>query len=466
MLKTIQLSNELFNLPKDSNIFFQGFVENADNINGFGKLYTDIFTYVGHFKDNKFHGQGEIIFKNNNIEQSFKGTFINGLKNGIGLEIYSNGDYYEGSFLENKKHGNGSIYNKNKQIKIKSSWNNDIIDENYLIKIYYDNGNLKYDGNLNKDNEYHDIGKLYYDNLNNDICFDGKFNNNNIDEGDLYLKNELKIFSGKFYKNFFLKGQYIIENNLFFDGEFQINKLNKRVVSINIDHETIKNIKYSFKKGFFYLKGNKKIYKQFNKKNHLQGEYKEYYNDILVEKSYYKNNKKNGLSIKYKNGKIILKANYKRNLLFGNFEEYEFTQNNNYYLKFKAIYNKNKLISGTIYYNNNFIKYNGFFKNKYYLTGKLYYNNPSNSIKYEGEFRLNKYDGKGKSYFQNELLEYEGDFLNGCRSGEGSSYHISTGNMEYNGIWLNNEKHGMGSLYNEAGEFIYHGKWVYNNITT
>ena len=51
--------------------------------------------------------------------------------------------------------------------------------------------------------------------------------------------------------------------------------------------------------------------------------------------------------------------------------------------------------------------------------GKMYYKN--NTIKYEGEYVNNKMEGNGKYIFENDNY-YEGQFMNGLKHGKGISY--------------------------------------------
>ena len=45
--------------------------------------------------------------------------------------------------------------------------------------------------------------------------------------------------------------------------------------------------------------------------------------------------------------------------------------------------------------------------------GKEFYKR--RKVKYQGEFKDGKWNGKGKEYYQNGKIKYEGEFLNGER---------------------------------------------------
>ena len=48
----------------------------------------------------------------------------------------------------------------------------------------------------------------------------------------------------------------------------------------------------------------------------------------------------------------------------------------------------------------------------FYSSSKIY--------KYEGEFKENKFNGKGKLTYEKEKIKYEGDFINGVKEGNGT----------------------------------------------
>ena len=60
---------------------------------------------LGEFKDNKFHGQGEIThFSGDN----YKGEFMNGDRHGKGTHTYIGGGQYIGEFKNGLQHGEGT----------------------------------------------------------------------------------------------------------------------------------------------------------------------------------------------------------------------------------------------------------------------------------------------------------------------------------------------------------------------
>ena len=92
-------------------------------------------------------------------------------------------------------------------------------------------------------------------------------------------------------------------------------------------------------------------------------------------------------------------------------------------------------------------------------------------MEYEGEFRYNrKWNGKGydtsgniiyelingngkvKEYWHNDLLKFEGEYLNGLRNGKGKEYNDWNGDLKFEGEYLNGKKHGKGKEYNWKGK--------------
>ena len=75
--------------------------------------------------------------------------------------------------------------------------------------------------------------------------------------------------------------------------------------------------------------------------------------------------------------------------------------------------------------------------------GKIYYKN--DSIKYDGDFVNDKYEGKGKFIWENEEY-YIGEWVNGFKHGEGIIYYKNN-KIKYKGNFVNNE------YYNQIENF-------------
>ena len=113
-------------------------------------------------------------------------------------------------------------------------------------------------------------------------------------------------------------------------------------------------------------------------------------------------------------------------------------------------------------------KYVGFWKNNIkHGIGTLYYPNGS---KLQGEFRYDAPNGKGILYTvnDNESYLYVGNFINGSKYGFGKLYEIDSTSheLEYKLIYIGEFKKdrfsGKGIYYHSNGNIFYEGNWVDN----
>lgn len=81
-------------------------------LNGKGECYTlDEYSYKGDFVNNIKEGQGIEVMNN----ATYEGSFVNDIKNGKGKIIFASGDIYEGDFINGVIEGKGHyIWNKSK----------------------------------------------------------------------------------------------------------------------------------------------------------------------------------------------------------------------------------------------------------------------------------------------------------------------------------------------------------------
>ena len=78
-------------------------------------------------------------------------------------------------------------------------------------------------------------------------------------------------------------------------------------------------------------------------------------------------------------------------------------------------------------------------------------------------FNNSLFQGRGILY-ENGLKIYEGDFENNLYWGNGISFYENSENIEYEGEWVNGCKHGQGTLYSDSGEIVYSGLFHNNEI--
>ena len=79
---------------------------------------------------------------------------------------------------------------------------------------------------------------------------------------------------------------------------------------------------------------------------------------------------------------------------------------------------------------------------------------------FEGEYLKGKRNGKGKEYFDGEL-KFEGEYLNGKRNGKGKEYEKVKGHILFDGEYLNGERwNGNANEYYFEGELKFKGKYL------
>ena len=81
---------------------------------------------------------------------------------------------------------------------------------------------------------------------------------------------------------------------------------------------------------------------------------------------------------------------------------------------------------------------------------------------YIGENKDGKREGKGKMYYKNGDLMYEGDFINDKMEGNGK--YIYEDGIYYIGQFKNTKKTGKGKFYNKNGDLMYEGDFIDDKI--
>ena len=95
-----QLSTKLPTCPYNKT----GFKHNCH-----GKIITNIYQFIGEFKNNKKHGKGIYTYTKNNEHQGYthSGEYLNGKRHGYGIATWKNGQRYEGDYKNGNAHGLG-----------------------------------------------------------------------------------------------------------------------------------------------------------------------------------------------------------------------------------------------------------------------------------------------------------------------------------------------------------------------
>ncbi|MCQ2250886.1 MAG: caspase family protein [Bacteroidales bacterium] len=152
--------------------------------NGYGILTsTSGQTYIGEFKDMKYHGKGTLYFKDN---ERYVGYWENGKRNGPGIQVYTDGksdevvlkdDQYDKKFEKNEKKAlTGCLYGN---------------DKNGFNVTYYKNGD-RYEG-YNNNGKHHGYGKLVF---NNGHTYEGQFSEGQFDGYGILTKPDGSVQEG------------------------------------------------------------------------------------------------------------------------------------------------------------------------------------------------------------------------------------------------------------------------------
>lgn len=80
---------------------------------------------------------------------------------------------------------------------------------------------------------------------------------------------------------------------------------------------------------------------------------------------------------------------------------------------------------------------------------------------YVGSWRFDKKHGFGKEIWPKDNSEYEGNYVNGERSGMGT--FTKNGKVEFQGEWYKNQMHGNGTFYFPDNK-IFSGHFKKGNI--
>ena len=114
---------------------------------------------------------------------------------------------------------------------------------------------------------------------------------------------------------------------------------------------------------------------------------------------------------------------------------------------------------GIFYYRPNAIKYMGDFVDNYYEgNGIIFY---ENGEFYEGQFKKGLKQGRGCEYYKDKNIKYKGEFFKNIYNGSGK--YIYQNGYYYEGNWMNGRKHGKGTYYKYNNKPIYIGDYI-NNI--
>ena len=224
---------------------------------GQGILYREddkTIVYDGQWKDGLYHGQGK-LYREDGKTIKYDGQWKDGLYHGQGKLYREDGKTikYDGQWKDDKYHGQGKLYREDgKTIKYDGQWK----DDKYhgQGKLYREDGKtIVYDGQW-KDGLYHGQGILY--DLYGSIYYQGTFNNNKVLDKIFYDNGNLK-YEG-FIENGKPNGQAIYYQTdgitKIYDGQLKDGRYHGFGILYHQNGETIKYIGF-FKNNKFHGKG-------------------------------------------------------------------------------------------------------------------------------------------------------------------------------------------------------------------
>ena len=197
--------------------YYKGSYNSYGLFHGFGRFQYDnnyYSNYKGHWKNGFRNGNGQIIYKNNNVYtgnwkndkkegkgmMSYRGIKYNGIwkdNDGEGTITYNEISFYKGNWENYKRKGSGVMFYENKDI-YNGNWNNDLREGEGIIT-YKDgssyNGYWKNDKREGKGVMTFTDGSSYNGTWKDDIKVELQENNNN--DKSKYIKYKLKYLNIK-----------------------------------------------------------------------------------------------------------------------------------------------------------------------------------------------------------------------------------------------------------------------------
>ena len=302
---------------------------------------------------------------------------------------------FEGEYLNGERNGRGKEYDVNGNLLFEGEYLKG--ERNGKGKEYYANGQLSFEGEYLKGKRW--TGKRY--GLSDNILYELK-------EGKGLVKENYGIYA---YEGEYLKGEkngrgkeyYYVKGPIRFDGEYYNDK---RWTGKSYDKNG--NIISEIKEG--------------------KGYYKEYYSENMIFECDYLNGVRNGKGKIYLNNKLVFEGEYVNGENNGKGKSYDLEGN----LSFDGEYLYNRRHKGKVY-----------LKGKLEFDGEYLFDKKWNGKGYDenGNINYELINGKGtiKEYYDNGVLKFEGECLNGKRNGKGKEYN-SKGELEFEGEYVNGVK--------------------------
>ena len=236
----------------------------------------------------------------------------------------------------------------------------------------------------------------------------------------------------------------------------------KKILFYINDDRKLKLFKYN-KKIQNYLDINILNYRRFSGRyivGETNGKGKEYnYEDNLIYEGEYKNGERNGYGIEFNDDdELIYEGEYLNGKRNGKGKEYYYDNE----IKYEGEYKNGKKWNGIEYdYYNKDIKYEikdgkGYIKKYEELNDKY---GPNYYLIFEGEIKNGSKNGKGKEYYSDGTIKFEGEYLNG-KKWNGKEHDYKNENIIYE---LNNGNGFIKEYDLIRGKLIFKGEYANGN---
>ena len=267
----------------------------------------------------------------------------------------------------------------------------------------------------------------------NYLEFEGEYSKGKRNgKGQEYHSNGELKFEGEYLEGKRIgKGhEYHLNGELKFEGEY----LNGKRIGKGREYDEYGKLKFEGE----YLNGER------------NGKGKEYEYGNLRFEGKYLNGERNGIGKEFYDGYLVFDGEYLNGKRFAG-KEYD--ESGKLCFNLKA---SDKSIKEYDYFGN--LVFEGDKNGK----GKEFYYN--GKIKFEGEYLNRKKNGKGKEYNYDGYLIFEGEYTNGKKNGKGKEYD-DNGILKFEGEYINGKRSGKGKEYDGdkhlifEGEFFFDKKW-------
>lgn len=196
-------------------------------------------SYKGYFANDKFDGEGQLVFREYMDEKEYKGSFKSGRRHGYGTIYYKNGDVYVGEIYEDMRQGKGKL-TFGRGGWVDGQWRKDLLDgdvvyshrDGFLYEGPYveqrkDGSNAVckfadgsvYEGEV-KRGKIHGTGKLVYPD--NKKVYEGEFKDGKQHGRGKFTDTDGSTYEGQFVDGLMQgRGKMTYPNKTVYEGDWK-----------------------------------------------------------------------------------------------------------------------------------------------------------------------------------------------------------------------------------------------------